>query len=158
MVNKKNLNYCIDKKLIENGYWAFDDEEKKDMVDMVLASHISEELSKNGVTFIPKDDDTVDLFELLYMSTPVNKRLDLAHEYTHYSLAIIGSLQGYSVVWFVENDKDLINEPKLCIKDDKLDRIVTHDETDPFKIFSTVYDYLLTGTIDKTKQKKYEIN
>ena len=158
MATNKNLHYYIDKKLIENGYWNFDDKEKKEMVDMFLMEHVSEELKKRGIINIPKDDDAVDLFELLYLATPLNEKEELAHEYTHYALAIIGSLQGCGVIWLIEKDEDLKKDVKLCIKNDKLDRIVSHDETDPFIIFSSVYDYLKTGALDKSKQKKYEIS
>ncbi|MDD3241792.1 MAG: hypothetical protein PHQ64_03325 [Bacilli bacterium] len=157
MANKKNLHYHIGKKLVENSFYAFDTEEKKEMVDNFLMEHITNELKKNGVTNVPKDDDIIDRFELLYLSTPVTERKDLATEYTHYALSMIGNIQDYSVIWMIDKDEELISDAKLCVINDKLDKIITHDETDPVRIFSTVYDYFRTGELDKSKQKKYEI-
>jgi len=76
---------------------------------------------------------------------------------THYILAIMGNLQGYSIVWWQEEKEEFIDCPRISFDQNGLcSELTTHEQTDLSKTFLFVYDvfqnqFMKKGVVTKRK-------
>lgn len=144
MIKTSDIYYKVDSKIVENDFWNVDINGKKELIDIELKNYmISKILELNSsVEFLNnlKDKLTpIDYLEILSKMVQKEEQGEILRHFIHYILNVIGSLQNHSVIWYQEDDESLIEKPTISFKNNVLDELKTHQETNYLKIFSGIY-------------------
>ena len=143
MVNIRDIYNKIDIQLMEEDYWNLDIEDRKRLIDKFLKQYIIlkiNEINSNALCETNKELSTIELFELLSSLIPKEEHFDTIRHFTHYILGICDNLQGWSVMWWGEENEELIANPLVEFDiNGRWDKLVTDDRTDLVKTFKFVY-------------------
>lgn len=134
-----------------------DTEKQKELVESCLKKYTIEklqELNSNKMISdeVAKELSMIDLFEELAGMIPKEKHFDTLRFYTHYILEIAGSLQGWSITWWNNDDQEDLEV--LFNMDGKWDKLNTPLNEDYVKTFVFVYDIFQNNFMVKDSAKK----
>lgn len=134
-----------------------DIEKQKELVESCLKKYTIEklqELNSNKMISdeVAKELSMIDLFEELAGMIPKEKHFDTLRFYTHYILEIAGSLQGWSITWWSNDDQEDLEV--LFNMDGKWDKLNTPLNEDYVKTFVFVYDIFQNNFMVKDSAKK----
>ena len=145
----------IDINLLENDYYNQDIIGKKTLIDKYLKEYaISKILEINKVKTIQIDENASinELVRLLSELIPQEKHFDTIRHFTHYILNVASNLQNFAIVWWVDGESDLIENPVADFNiEEKWESITTHEQTSYLKTFDFAYDTFR----NKFMQKNY---
>lgn len=134
-----------------------DIEKQKELVESCLKKYTIEKLQELNSNKMISDDaakelSMIDLFEELAGMIPKEKHFDTLRFYTHYILEIAGSLQGWSITWWSNDDQEDLEV--LFNMDGKWDKLNTPLNEDYVKTFVFVYDIFQNNFMVKDSAKK----
>ncbi len=134
-----------------------DIEKQKELVESCLKKYTIEKLQELNSNKMISDEDAkelsmIDLFEELAGMIPKEKHFDTLRFYTHYILEIAGSLQGWSITWWNNDDQEDLEV--LFNMDGKWDKLNTPLNEDYVKTFVFVYDIFQNNFMVKDSAKK----
>ena len=163
MVNIKDIYPIIDIQLMKEDYWDLDVENKKRVIDKSLKQYIIfkiNEINSNALCETNKELSTIELFELLSSLIPKEEHFDTIRHFTHYILQICSNLQGWSILWWGEEDDELVENPLVEFDiDGKWNKLVTDDRTDLVKTFKFTYHVFMNEFMvikkDEIKRLKF---
>ena len=154
-MNFMDIYNSIDVNLLENDYYNQDIIGKKELIERFLKEYIISkilELNKSKTIIIDENASINDLVRLLSEIIPEEKHFDTIRHLTHYILNVAGNLQNFSIIWWVEEEKELIENPIADFSiEEKWEKITTHEQTSYLKTFEFVYDTFR----NKFMQKNY---
>jgi hypothetical protein len=159
MINTRDICYRMDISVVPQNFWELNTEGKKNLIDSELKKYILSKLELNVTKNISeKNNEEVtvyDLINILANNIPKEEHLGTIDQFTHYILKMVGTLQGFDVIWWVEEEEYLIENPKIDIRSDgRWDQVITHKETDYVKSFSHVYYSFINGFMVKNNKSK----
>ena len=145
---KIKLDPTFDSETIDN---------KKIILDNELKKYLSQKISEVYYYAIDYQDleflSAEELAQMLINEIPKEKHKEIFSNIIHAILNFSGYLQGYGVVWFEEDDEQLIDEPELVFDEDgKFTELKTHKNTNYEMLFNIVYDVFINN-IKQTKHK-----
>lgn len=163
MVNIRDIYNKIDIQLMEEDYWNLDIEDRKRLIDKFLKQYIIlkiNEINFNALCETNKELSTIELFELLSSLIPKEEHFETIRHFTHYILQISSNLQGWSIIWWGEEDDELVENPLVEFDiDGKWNKLVTDDRTDLVKIFKFAYHIFMNEFMvikkDEIKRLKF---
>lgn len=134
-----------------------DIEKQKELVESCLKKYTIEKLQELNSNKMISDEaakelSMIDLFEELAGMIPKEKHFDTLRFYTHYILEIAGSLQGWSITWWNNDDQEDLEV--LFNMDGKWDKLNTPLNEDYVKTFVFVYDIFQNNFMVKDSAKK----
>lgn len=134
-----------------------DIEKQKELVESCLKKYTIEKLQELNSNKMISDDaakelSMIDLFEELAGMIPKENHFDTLRFYTHYILEIAGSLQGWSITWWNNDDQEDLEV--LFNMDGKWDKLNTPLNEDYVKTFEFVYDIFQNSFMVKNSAKK----
>ncbi len=146
MLNTMDIYGEIDRALFIRTFLAFDIKEQKEIIDEELKKYILGKINEVNVCALKDVNDlesmtVTDLLKLLASNIPLEEHYEVFRHFTHYILAVAGSLQGWEITWICEDDESLITLPIIQYNnEDKWDTLTAHMKTDYIGIFDFVYD------------------
>jgi len=145
MIITNDIYFKVDSNIVNNGFWQVDIQGKKELIDKELKKYIISKLNELGVnkalTDSKKDISVDDLLGLLAMNIPQQNHCEILRHFTHYILNVTSNLQNFSIIWWQEDEEELINNPKIEINErGQWEKLITHEKTDYVQTFSFVYD------------------
>lgn len=158
MPNMTDIYQKVDREITEKGWFLADDEGKIALMDSALKNYLSAKLTECDSTKClhdkNKDDVTVnELVEMLGEAIPEKNHFDTLRFLTHYLLDVSAGLQGWSVLWEVDDSEEFIENPSASFNiEGKWDQITTHEKTSYVKTFEFVRDTMNQMILGKTKQ------
>lgn len=134
-----------------------DIEKQKELVESCLKKYTIEKLQELNSNKMISDEaakelSMIDLFEELAGMIPKENHFDTLRFYTHYILEIAGSLQGWSITWWSNDDQEDLEV--LFNMDGKWDKLNTPLNEDYVKTFVFVYDIFQNNFMVKDSAKK----
>ncbi len=163
MVNIRDIYNKIDIQLMEEDYWNLDIEDRKRLIDKFLKQYIIlkiNEINFNALCETNKELSTIELFELLSSLIPKEEHFETIRHFTHYILQISSNLQGWSIIWWGEEDDELVENPLVEFDiDGKWNKLVTDNRTDLVKTFKFAYHIFMNEFMiikkDEIKRLKF---
>lgn len=155
----------VDEEIVENGYWACDVNQKKELIDEALKKYILYKIKGlTGSNALTKNYDSCDnvdeLFEILANLIPKNRHMDTIRHFTHYILNVASDIQGFFITWESECDKEALDPPKLIVREDgiweKLETNPSPNE-DYVASFLFIYDTFKNNFMVKEPVKQIEV-
>lgn len=111
-INFKDIIYKMNQYIIQQDN-CFDPsiENQKELVETCLKKYTIEKLQELNSNKMISDEaakelSMIDLFEELADVVPKENHFDTLRFYTHYILEIAGSLQGWSITWWNNDDQE----------------------------------------------------
>lgn len=149
MFNSMNdIYHIIDNWLLISGYWDLDDEGKKLAIDKALREYLAHQIcfyDLSGGATMPA----------LVKSTPQTLMEGLEHlvdskyhgetlrHVVHYIINVASNMQKYAIVWQVQEDEGLIQNPQVNYTSEGIwDSLVTHKDTKYSVAFKVAYEAL----------------
>lgn len=138
-------------------------EEQLDVIDSKLREYILLKIheaasSKDLDVSALGNESTPQLVQKLSSLIPKNEQPDTLAPFTHYILNLAGIIQGWSIVWWQENDENFIQFPFIEINEEgKWDSIKTHQKTDYAHVFGVVYNVFNERINSKDDEPKHLI-
>ncbi len=136
----------VDCSSILSGYHQTDDINKKKQITseslkLYLLNKLAEmNASKNVSVSRIKDITVEELLDLLGETIPEEAQFDTLRFVTHYLTAVASNLQGWEIVWPVEESLELIESPMVTFNEEgKWDTITTHKLTPYAQVAKFVY-------------------
>lgn len=158
MILLNDIYHKVDMGIVEQNFWEVSIEEKKQLIDEELKKYITSKIKElGGNTSILSDGkmNVNDLLKILARMIPQEQHFDTLRHFTHYILSVAGSLQNYSICWWVEKDEGLIDLPLIEFDENGLwTNLKTHKETDYIKTFDFVYDIFTNNFMNKNNPPK----
>lgn len=145
MINTCDIYSKINPILIENNYHNLDIEGKKTLIDKALRVYIISKLDEIGKLNLLKEDNTEnlsvgDLLHVLAGEIPEDKHDSTLNHFVHLIANLAGNLQGFDILWWEEDDENLIENPIIDFNENGfLNQIKTHENTPYVKTFNLVY-------------------
>ena len=160
-LNNKNTNfndifYRMNRLIMETRPKEFSIESQKELVKLCLKKYTLEKLQELGFNKMISDAeskalDLIGLFDILVTMIPKKKHFDTIRFYIHYILEFAGSLQGWSITWYSENQEDT---EILFDIDGKWTELTTPLNEDYAQTFKFVYDVFKNKFMVKSPVKK----
>jgi len=172
MLEMKDIYYIIDSSLMEQNFWNLDIEEKKILIEQELKKYIISKINEIDKNISLPDNNigntkTIDLLQILATIIPKENHFDTLRHFIHYILNVASNLQGWSIIWYEEENPELKNNPIIDFNEDgkwnSLTTLATEDDN-YVKIFAFVNDVFqnqfMTNKISRQKSniKNLEIN
>lgn len=160
MINMSDIYYTIDSYMVENGFNKTNIEGKKALLESGLKKYMSNKITSIDPSKSIKDDDldnisVNDLAITLGELIPEEEHTDTLRHLTHYVLGVAGAVQGYSIVWFTEDEPTYIASPLVEFTEQgKWDSLKTHRDTSYVTAFEFAYDVFKNTLMSKTKDNK----
>lgn len=155
MTNTKDIYYKMNQRLIEENYWALNMKEKKELINNELIKYTVTKIQEFNPHF--KYDQSMDITTLLEIFNNLideEEKFETLRHFTHLILNIASSFQEYEIIWWVESDKDLIDNP-ICDfnEENKWNTLTTHQKTDLIKTFKLVNETFNNNFLNHNKAK-----
>lgn len=153
-----DIYYKVDSEIVANDWHEADNEEKKILLDNALKKFMCEKITEFDSTKSLKAEDQAnitvnELAEILGKVIPEEDHFETMRHLTHYVLAVAGGIQGWSIVWEVDNSEEFLDNPHATFNaEGKWDTLTTHDQTSYIKTFEFVRDTMNQMILGKTKQ------
>lgn len=160
MVNFNDIYSKVGIQIVQNGWYDASDIEKFDIFDKSLKKYlIFKILEINPYTLVDKIDyedfsnlNIEQLINILNENILKKDHISTLSQIIHYVLAIIGELQGFEVLWYVEKDEQLVENPQLIYVDQTLESLKTNEDFNFEKSFLLVYE-ILQNMLTKSEKK-----
>ena len=149
MAQLTDIYYKAGKDLAEHGFDAADTNKKKKLVNASLKNYVTTKIIEEDVekTFLLYNDPDISVEELVEMLgeiIPEEQHFDTMRHLTHFILNIAGEMQGWSVVWYQDDDETFLNNSLAEYNDKgKLESLTTHSKTsyvDTFKFMHGLFN------------------
>lgn len=142
MIAINDIYYKIGSNLAINNFEKKDIETKKIMLDDEQKKYIVEKIYQiNQKNITEKELNTLELLEILANLIPKEQHFDTLRHFTHHILNIASIMQGWEIIWIVEERPSLIEYPEVNFdENNKLNNLITHKDTDYVKCFAFIYD------------------
>ena len=140
-----DIYYRVGTNLMEQNFEEANIEEKKNLINTELKKYIICKLHElNKQNLISENQNELSVNELLLIlstNIPKEDHFNTLSHFTHYILQVASNLQGWSIVWLIEDDESLVDNPLLTYNENGLlDSLTTAENTDYVKTFNFVYD------------------
>lgn len=155
MTNTKDIYPKINQRLLEENYWALNIEEKKNLINKEMKKYTLSKIYELDQKFeYNQETDITTLLEILNTYIPEPNKFEVLRHFSHYIISIASSLQEYEIIWWVESDKDLIDNP-ICDfnEENKWNTLTTHQKTDLIKTFKLVNETFNNNFLNHNKAK-----
>lgn len=155
MITTKDIYYKMNQRLIEENYWALNIEEKKTLINKELIKYTISKIYELDQKFKYKEEtDMTTLLEILNTYIPEQDKFEVLRHFSHYIISIASNLQEYEIIWWVECNKELIENP-ICEfnEENKWNTLTTHHKTDLIKTFALVNDTFNNKFLNTNKTK-----
>lgn len=145
MINTSDIYSKLNPILLKNNYHNLDIKGKKTLIDKALKVYIISKLDEIGKLNLLKEDNTEklsvgDLLEILANEILEDKHHNTLNHFVHLILNLAGNLQGFDILWWEEEDENLIENPIIDFNEiGLLNQIKTHKNTPYVKAFNLVY-------------------
>lgn len=144
----RDIYFIVDSNVMKQGYWDKTIEEKKLSIEQELKKYIilkMNEIDENISLFNydVENENLIDLLQALANMIPKELHFETLRHFVHYLLNIASNLQGWSIIWYEEENKELKNNPVIDFNEDgKWNSLTTlaTEEDDYVKIFAFVND------------------
>lgn len=158
VITMQDIYYKINTKLVDDGFDLLNTEYKKRLVEQELKNYIISKINElDSSILVNVDMDIYFLVDILGRMIPSENHFDVIRHLTHYVLQIAGTIQGWEIIWFVEEDNELIEQPLASFNDlGKWDKITTHKNTNLVTSFKFVYDIFQNRFMQKQNVKIIE--
>ena len=142
-VNTRDIYQLVGVNLLARDYYNCTLEEKAVMVEEEIKKYIANKLGYCEYIIPLKEALKIELSELLTKLYLLTDK-EVVYGVIHYILGLIMDIQGYQVIWQIENSESYIMNPTLEEEGETLDRLKTHVNTDPIVVFNLVFEYYLS--------------
>lgn len=156
MLNFKDV-YKINTRLGLD-YMTAEVDVKKEIIERELKTYLVSKVSE--ANFLPNEIENLDnitIYDLLGILSELYDYIDeeSLSQLTHYILIVTSNIQGFEVVWYIEDDERLITEPKIEFDINGCwDKLITHKDTNGMTSFMFVYDVFMNNFLIKDETKK----
>ncbi|MEG1310152.1 MAG: hypothetical protein RSD06_04680 [Bacilli bacterium] len=160
MISINDIYSKMDSNIILQGFWDKDIEVKKKLIDNELKKYITSKIQGvNGTISITNseegDPNVPSLLQKLANLIPREQHFDTLRHFIHYIVQVAGTLQGWSIIWWVEDDEELIDSPLIEFDENGLwSNLKTHENTDYIKTFNFVYDIFSNNFMKENTPKR----
>jgi len=160
MVSITDIYYKIDSNIVSHNFWEVNIEEKKKLIDTELKKYIISKLQELNLTRAISSESSQelsvnDLLQILASNISQEQHFDTLRHFTHYIIQVAGTLQNWSIIWWVEDEEDLIQLPLIEFNESGLwTNVKTHEKTDYVRLFNFVYDVFNNNFLVKNTPKK----
>ncbi|MEG2232595.1 MAG: hypothetical protein RRY16_01325 [Bacilli bacterium] len=160
MVSINDIYFKMDSNIVSQGFWNTDIEGKKELIDKELKKYLTSKIQEvNGIIAITdgeeSDFNVPSLLQKLANFIPQDQHFDTLRHFIHYIIQVAGTLQGWSITWWGEDEEDLIDSPLIEFDENGLwTNLKTHENTDYVKIFNFVYDIFNNNFMKENTPKK----
>lgn len=137
MINLKDIYYKVNLILSESDFLNQSIEDKKITLENAICEYISEKIKQLKPDFENENMDIYMLIEMISNIIPKNEHLDTISHFTHLILQVASTIQGWEIVWMIENIEKPIVQFDI---NNKWDKLITKDSEDLVNIFKFVYD------------------
>ena len=160
-VDTSDIYFRIDSEIVDKGFWTADVKTKKSLIANGLYNFTMLKMKELGlnncITDGKEKTDLINLLELINnnLNTTEDKNEFFRH-YTHYILQVVGGIQGYSIIWWQEDEEELAENPLIEFDNNGLwSSLKTHSKTDSLKTTMFVLDIFKKhfGVQDEIKDK-----
>jgi len=157
-ISMQDIYYKVNSSLVNDDFYSFDVDGQKRLVELELKKYIISKIHELDLNIdVNNNMDIYFLVDILGRMIPSSKHFDVIRHLTHYMLQIAGTMQGWEVIWFVEEDNSLIDKPLVSFNEsDKWDKLITHQETDLVYSFKFTYDIFKNHFMEKQNVKIIE--
>lgn len=160
MANLMDIYYKVGKNLYEKDFDFKSTEEKKILVEgnlkNYIAGKIAEESTMKAIELSNNPQVTLDeLVIMLGDLIPKEEHFDTMRHLTHFILNIAGEMQGWSVVWYEEQETEFIDNPLVKFNEaGKIESLTSHKETSYVQTFQFVHEIFKETFMTKKKVQK----
>lgn len=160
MVMIDDIYFRIDRSIVAQRFWNISIEEQKKLIDSELKKYIISKIQELGCKKELTSErvanyNVFELLNILAKNIPQEKHFNTLSHFTHYILQVAGSLQGYSVTWWEENEEELIQSPFIKFNEKGLwSDLKTHKNTDYVQTFCFAYDVFNNKFMVENSPKK----
>ncbi|MBE6147171.1 MAG: hypothetical protein E7168_02425 [Firmicutes bacterium] len=165
MFGMQDIYYKVGKGLFEKGYYYETElSKKKELIDLSLKEYVIEKIMELNPSFSSlsnPDASVVELASILGNLVPVHDHFATLRHLTHYVLQVAGDLQGFSIIWFQENDEARKENSLIDFNDfGYWDKLVTYDEEEMnlVQIFTFVYTFFEQQFLEKESIKTLKLS
>ena len=152
-MNFMDIYYSVGNSLLENNYHNQNNEKKLELIDKELKDYaISKilEIDSSKKTLITENTTLKELVIILTDIIPKDNHFATIRHFIHYILNIASELQGFSIIWWVEKETELIDNPTAEFNiEGKWEMIATHEQTSYLKAFEFTYDVFRNKFMNK---------
>ncbi|MBQ2873194.1 MAG: hypothetical protein IJE89_04280 [Bacilli bacterium] len=149
---------------VDETYYQETSETKKQIIDSLLKEYLKEKLIESNFTKINlfiENLSTEELFSILLERVPQSNHYEVLNHIIHAILGVASNMQNFGIVWFEEDNKNLISNPEINFDETgKWTELKTHKDTPYEIIFKTVYNTFMNDfiRIDEYKRKRAKNN
>ena len=160
MANLMDIYYKVGKSLYEKEFAFKTTEEKKVLVEGNLKNYVAGKIAEESTTKAIElsNNSKVSLDELVIMLgelIPTEEHFDTIRHLTHFILNIAGEMQGWSIVWYEEQDAEFVDNPLMNFNEaGKIESLTTHKETSYVQTFQFVHEIFKETFMTKKKVQK----
>lgn len=143
---------------VDYSFYEETTEDKKKILDEKLKEYLAIKVANSYYKAfdidVLKELTTKELITMLLDRIPTNEQNEILENIIHAILNFSGNIQSYSVVWFQEEDENLVTLPEVIFDEEgKWTELKTHKNTDYKLIFDTVYNTFLNDVMKETNNK-----
>lgn len=146
MISINDIYFKMNSSILSQGFFEANIEKKKMLIDLELKKYIISKIQEtnkinNIIDASVKELEVPELLQFLADLIPQKQHFNTLSHFIHYIIQVVGNIQGYSIIWFVEGKEELID--CSIIEYDKIGiwtSLKTHENPDYIKIFKFVYD------------------
>lgn len=160
MVSITDIYYKIDFNIVSQNFWKIDIVEKKKLINIELKKYIISKLEELNLTSAISSESSQelsvnDLVQILASNIPSEDHFNTLRHLIHYIVQVAGSLQNWSIIWWQEDEDELISFPLVEFDEHGLwTNLKTHEKTDYVQTFNFVYDVFNNNFMTKNVPKK----
>lgn len=130
-------------KLNEKGYFLLELKEKREAIDEVLRAYLIKTIVMLKPIGHELDElDTIGLMRYLKECLDEENVDKVMSSIIFYIIGLIQEIQKFEPDWRLSEEEDMIENPFLTIRGNKLYSVETHKKTDMIKTFELVYGFL----------------
>lgn len=160
MANLMDIYYKVGKNLYEKDFDFKSTEEKKILVEGNLKNYVAGKIAEESTMKATElsNNPQVTLDELVIMLgdlIPKEEHFDTMRHLTHFILNIAGEMQGWSIVWYEEQEPEFIDNPLVKFNEaGKIESLTSHKETSYVQTFQFVHEIFKETFMTKKKVQK----
>lgn len=143
--------------LLAAGYYEANTEAKAMLVNKELKDYLVRKNIQAGYFLSDKEIEKMssrDLLSLLYEFSGRDR--NVVDQVTHYIIGLLSEMQGYGILWYIEEDEKYIKKPTIQISENKINKLITHMDTDPLLTFNFVLEYYNNKYLNQGITRKRE--
>lgn len=160
MANLRDIYFKVGKNLFEKEFDFKTTEEKKTLVEGNLKNYVAGKIVEEDLEKATElsNNPQVSLDELVIMLgelIPREEHFDTIRHLTHFILNIAGEMQGWSIVWYEEQDAKFVDNPLIKFNEaGKIESLTSHKETSYVQTFQFVHEVFKESFMTKKPTHK----